>query len=203
MVNTRFIELINNIDIHHIIYMSQMTSKFICLMVFIIFSEGFSFDFDGDSWLTIPLPRESHFLGHEPPTDAVRWRNAQHAAKNGELIFLNKIFEQIHRGEDIYSPDVNFRWIQRQVDMFFTDKNRSTWSDLLQFPENRAPIVHLGHKGFTRPNYEGESNSFDPFDVKHLVRFKDKIPRKFIAVGCMDSNWGYLSTAYVNRYCLH
>lgn len=62
------------------------------------------------------------------------------------------------------------------------------------------PIVHFGTKHFDRPNFEGSMDGFDPWEVRHIVNFNEDIPRKFIGIGCMDSNWGWLSTAYVNRY---
>lgn len=73
----------------------------------------FSFDYAGDSWLSIPMPMVSNFIGYDPPTDERRWKESQLRAKSGELVLLNKIFEQIKRGQDIYSPDIHYKWVHK------------------------------------------------------------------------------------------
>ncbi len=160
-----------------------------------------SFEADGDSWFNIPLPTKSYFNGYDSPIDPVKWLDSQKIAKNGDFNLLSKILTQIPKAADIYCPDIHYRWVHQQADMFFTDLNHSKFDDLKLFPStSRAPLVHFGKKGFQFPNFEGNSISFDAFDVTNIVNFKQTIPRKFIAIGCMDSNWGWLSTAYINRF---
>ena len=64
-----------------------------------------------------------------------------------------------------------------------------------EYKTTRAPIVHLGHRFKKASGGDG----FKEYSSKNLCEYKEKIPGKVVVIGCMDSNWGYLSTNMMNR----
>lgn len=63
------------------------------------------------------------------------------------------------------------------------------------YTSTRAPIIHLGHR-FKKPDGR---DGFKEFSSKNLCEYKENIPGEVVVIGCMDSNWGYLSTNMMNR----
>ena len=76
---------------------------------------------------------------------------------------------------------------------------------------DRAPILLLGYGQFDRDpeNFEGPTkpgyygNLIEPSRVIRMYEQENfKLPKKTVAIGFMNENWGWLSTHILNRTCL-
>jgi hypothetical protein len=168
----------------------------------------------------VPMPQKSHFAGLEAPNDAAKWENAIEDACAGRLVLLDRALRVVgKRPDDIYrglkrhmlTHDMGDRHVSNgmkigaAVESYYKEKEHSEAAAGTGTGggkgrvrggsgSGRAPIIHLGHRTGKH------SRSFNEFDVKHLCEFRDELPGKLVAIGCMDSNWGYLSTNILNRY---
>ena len=119
----------------------------------------------------------------------------------GKLILLQKVLQTIqNNASDIYQGGVTHMWthnlgdahlsqmmtIPKAAEAYYKDKDSKT---------TRAPIIHLGHR-YTK---DDGSAGFREFTPKNLCEYKETIPGEVVIIGCMDSNWGYLSTNMMNR----
>jgi len=155
-------------------------------------------------WDTVLMPNKSYFIGLDAPMDAQRWRIAQIQAGRGEQILLSHVLKHINSPEQLCPGDLKFRWVHRATDVLIsTEPSDGGIDKLLTFNETgRVPIALLGYRIFDKPNFEGGSNRYVGFGPDQFFSDKNyKIPRKFIGVGNMDENWGWLSTYFHNRYC--
>lgn len=149
----------------------------------------------------IPMPSKSHFTGMDAPTDARKWDQAIEDVCAGKLILLNEVLKTTGDNfSDIYSGGISHMWSHNLGDvhlngnMKIKDAVRSYYQTR---PRNaRAPIIHLGHR-FKNP--EGKGFGFKEFPSKNLCQYDEDVPGKMVVIGCMDSNWGYLSTNMINR----
>jgi hypothetical protein len=148
----------------------------------------------------IPMPERSHFTGMEPPTDAIKWSQAIEDTCAGKLILLEKVLEVTrNRSQDIYSGGVSHMWthdigdLHLQNGMSIKKSARDYYNS--HSPNTRAPIIHLGD----RKKKPDGSSGFKEFASKNLCEYKEKIPGEIVVIGCMDSNWGFLSTNLMNR----
>jgi hypothetical protein len=146
----------------------------------------------------IPIPARSHFIGLDPPTDQSKWKEAIEKVCRGDLVLLKRVHERIHRHEDIYAPDKSYRWNHGLADILI-HKKLNMMQEISDFPENRAPIVHFGRRQFQGANLTGRCNSSDAYRPDRFINFKGSFPRKFLAIGMMNENWGWLSTNILNR----
>ena len=83
--------------------------------------------------------------------------------------------------------------------MHVTKRYHKNLDSIANFAPERAPIVSLGWRTFSKGDYDGELKAFDAFSPNEFSHFRGKIPRKFVGIGAMDQNWGWLSTAFLNR----
>jgi hypothetical protein len=147
----------------------------------------------------IPMPGKSHFTGLEPPSDAIKWGKAIEDACVGRLVLLDKALHATgNRSQDIYRGGTQHMWTHDMGDKYATNKVKIGAAVESYYKNDpmataRAPIIHLGHRNLNR------KGDFKEFASKNLCEFQDNIPGKMVAIGCMDSNWGYLSTNMLNR----
>ena len=147
----------------------------------------------------IPMPNHSHFIGLDPPNDSIKWKEAIETVCRGELVLLRRVHERIHRYEDIYAPDKSYRWNHHLADLLIHKKS-DMMKEINEFPENRTPIVHFGRRQFQNANFTGRCNSSDAYRPDRFINFQGSFPRKFLAIGMMNENWGWLSTNILNRF---
>ena len=172
---------------------------------------------DNNDWMSIKLPEKSYFMGFAPPTDAKKWEIAKQQARDGKLVLLPKIIEQIPNPQDIVDGDTAFRWIHRMGDVFLTtEKNNDPQKVLDEYfipvapfakSEKKIPVVLFGYREFeNKQTHSGNWIHFHPFTAENTLNYmrdgKLKLNRKIIGVGSMDENWGWLSTHILNRTCL-
>eukprot|EP01041_Mallomonas_annulata_P009672 gene9672-20114_t len=150
-------------------------------------------------WADIKMPNTSFFMDFEPPNNITKWEIAKLQASRGEQILLQKILDTIKSPTDFVPGDSKFRWVHRIADVLISNEDGGLAS-LLNFRGHRTPIGMMGFRKFDRPNFEGESTGFVGFGPDNLLNERKwTIPRKFVAVGSMDENWGWLSTYIHNR----
>ena len=146
----------------------------------------------------IPMPVKSHFMGMDPPNDPVKWSQAIEDSCSGKLVLLKQLLKQTNNSDEIYEGGITHMWSHRLGDMHVSN-GMSIKSVVKGYYEDngddKAPIVHLGH----RVKKSGGGRGFKEFSTKNLCEYKEKLPGKAVFIGCMDSNWGYLSTNMMNR----
>lgn len=155
---------------------------------------------DNDEWL-LPMPLKSYFQGYEPPSNQEKWNKAIRAARNGDQILLKKVQDIIKSPSDLIDGDKHFRWIHRMADIL-VDKVKG-FEQLNDYKGYRIPIVMIGHKVFQYKSFEGDVTGAKTMGIDEVLsNIKKKIltfPKKFIAIGNMDENWGWASSAFINR----
>ena len=155
------------------------------------------------------MPLTSHFADFLPPNNSQKWNHAQYLASQGEQVLLARILQHIKSPTEIIKSDRKFRWVHRLADALLSNK-MGGFSKLNSIHEFRAPIAKLGYRQFKYDHFEGEEigwESFSPQEVFEKLAKKEKelkhpIPKKFIGIGMMDENWGWLSTYFLNRTVL-
>ena len=171
-------------------------------------------------WSSIPMPSMSYFAGFSAPMDQAKWKVAQLQASNGEPILLKKILTQLSSSEDLFSMDRSFKWTHKLADALYSkstgyfkgldtlkvrDFNFTHNSTEMLTLTNRAPIILLGRRKYPKPDFEGHSDAWEtlnPNEILDLGRKRNspyKFPRKVVAMGLFDENWGWLSTYFLNR----
>lgn len=145
----------------------------------------------------VAMPHRSHFMGFGAPNDVVQWNIAQHIVCNGTLVLLQQVHKTIRSVRDIYQPDKQFRWTHHIADLFLV--NGMDFSELNKYTGDNAPIVSLGKREFSQPNYKGVQTAWTAFNPKNVGLFNRDIPKAFVGIGAMDENWGWLSTNFLNR----
>lgn len=157
---------------------------------------------DDLEWLSIPMPENSYFAGFQPPDDPDKWRKAQEDAMRGSPVLLNQVLKTIKCPGDILTGEKKFKWIHRLVDVF-VNRKVGVETAMKNYTGYRAPVVSMGYKVFDRKDMEGQETrtfTFSPSEIlSQLKKGKLNFPRKFIAVGLMDENWGWISTHFLNR----
>jgi hypothetical protein len=154
---------------------------------------------DDHMWNSIPMPKNSYFTGMDAPTNWSKWDEARELARKGELLLFHPAYMAL-KSKDMFTKDNSFRWSQCNfADIYFTKDDKFSNINFTSI-ENRAPIIHIGQRHFTKPNCEGNTLRQDLVHVSSIVQFQEKIPQKIICTHFMDSNWGWLSTFFVNRY---
>lgn len=168
------------------------------------------------------MPEKSHFTGLDPPTDALKWDQAIEDVCSGKLILLQQVLHVVgNRSGDIYSGGTSHSWshnlgdkhvingqkIKNIVNDYYNENGgsgsgsgRSSTGTVSSTVSNsnsnvRAPIIHLGHRMIK----EDGSPGFKEYVSKNICEYNEKVSGKMIVIGCMDSNWGYLSTNMLNR----
>ena len=153
-------------------------------------------------WMEVPMPEKSYFAGFQPPDNALKWRKAQLDAMSGRNILLDEVLKVIKCPGDILTGEKKFKWIHRIADVF-VDKKTGFEKAINNYTGYRAPVVSIGYKSFDRREFEGYeqfTRTVFPEEVlRQMQSNRVKFPRKFIAVGLMDENWGWLSTHFLNR----
>ena len=155
-----------------------------------------------DGWALIGMPRLSYFAGFDAPNDAARWSRAVEQAQSGKQILLQKVLTTIRCPGDLLTGEKKFKWIHRIADVF-VNRDSGFAEPLKNFTGYRAPITMIGYKLFDRKNWEGsELRSYTYIPkvlLQNLKKGKERFPRKFVAIGNPDENWGWLSTHFLNR----
>ena len=181
--------------------MLKIISSFFFFFIFKVFSvERFLKDSLLSPFLChqISLPSKSFFLGLDPPTNQSKWNLALESVCKGELVLLRRVHERIKSPEEIYSPDRFFRWNHHLADILLY-KDVEVNKALQEFTEKRAPIVHFGRRFFQKPNFKGDLTDWKPYGPEKFFDFKGSFKKKFIGIGAMDENWGWLSSNILNR----
>jgi len=168
-------------------------------------------------WNNIPMPSKSYFAGFSEPTNTSKWEIAKVQASKGDQILLRKILTDLVTMDDLFSVDKGFRWIHKIADAHYS-KNSGYFKGLESLVlhdqkhsqnesspvSNRAPIILLGKRFFPRPNYKGYPESWETLNPHEVLSLSQKgkpyrFPRKVVAIGLFDENWGWLSTYFLNR----
>jgi hypothetical protein len=153
------------------------------------------------------MPKKSYFIGFDPPTDDIRWKQAIKDAASGKQILLKKVNEQIKSFSEIVDGDINFKWVHRFSDAFIHDfagfKHLNLNATALD--GRVAPITLLGYHTYEYPNFMGRYINYQALSTNKLIeKYQStwfKLPKKIVAVGGMNENWGFLSTHILNRTC--
>ena len=157
---------------------------------------------DSLEWSALEMPTRSYFAGMQAPNDEARWKRAVDLAISGKQVLLKRMLETIRCPGDLLTGEKKFKWIHRVADVF-VNRQSGFEAPLKNFTGYRAPITMIGYKQFDRKNWEGvetRSFSYAPKHVlKNIRKGREKFPRKFLAVGALDENWGWLSTHFLNR----
>ena len=155
-------------------------------------------------WVSaMQMPAKSYFSGFDPPRDADRWKLAVQQARSGQQVLLNKVMGTIRVPGELLTGEKKFRWLHRLTDVFVS--RHTGFKEPMKNYTNthRAPIVMMGYNTFDHPNHEGRQiNSFSysaKYVLKHVRSGRERFTRKFVAIGGMDENWGWLSTHFLNR----
>lgn len=75
-----------------------------------------------ENWCMIPMPSKSLFK-FRPPSDPIKWRDAQYRASTGEQVLLKLISKTFTTPYDFLDGDRSFRSLHRIVDVFIDDNN--------------------------------------------------------------------------------
>ena len=152
-------------------------------------------------WRDILMPLNSYFSGFEPPTDQHKWSKSLKFAQAGSQVLAEKMLKDIKAPTEFLSGDVNFKPLHKLVDLFI-DKHKGV-DEVNNYIGARSPITLIGYQTFEHEYHDGarkESFSFPAHELsQQLSENKVKFTRKFVGVGNMDENWGYLSTHILNR----
>ena len=153
-------------------------------------------------WRDVPMPATSHFVDFEPPSDALRWNQALMQAARGEQVLLERVLRVIRSPTDLFESDKSFKWLHRVADFHKSSTKEDNWlTDLSRVKGTRAPVVMLGYRKFEHDHYEGPLTSIPSMGPGEIMRAGKAfiVPRRIVAVGNMDENWGWLSTYFLNR----
>lgn len=154
-------------------------------------------------WRDVAMPSKSFFADFDPPTNVLRWNQALLQAARGEQVLLERVLRVIRSPTDLFENDKNFKWLHHAADFRKSATKEDNWLTELQFVKGqRAPVVMLGYRKFEHPLFEGPLTgipSLGPGEIMKLGRGKFNVPRKIVAVGNADENWGWLSTYFLNR----
>lgn len=155
----------------------------------------------GSRMWDIPIPAVSYFSGFSPPNDKKKWNKALENAQQGKPILLKQVLKTITCPGDILDGEKKFKWIHNLVDIFASrDVGLVKSIQIKNYTGHRAPIVALGYREF---DVKGVETRALPFPASAVVKiFKNKklsLPKKIVALGMMDENWGWLSTHFLNR----
>ena len=152
-------------------------------------------------WGTMSMPSRSHFPGFDSPDDELRWNHAQFQASTGEHVLLASMLRSVRSPHDLIKSDNKFRWFHRLSDVQLDAKGKFDGLDQIRF--SRAPIAKLGYRRFAFRNHEGDEVARFTLNANEVLELKNQqpfnIPRKFVGVGLMDENWGWLSSYFLNR----
>ena len=149
-------------------------------------------------WL-IEMPTKSLFNGMGPPRHREKWQRAIRDAAEGEQVLLLASRRAIHSATDVLDGDIRFRWLHKFVDVLLS-RQEGMFKKLEQFKNiERAPIAMLGYHQFEKGVGEGDVVKHMSLGPDSVANKKVDIPRKVVAVGCMDENWGWASTHFLNR----
>ena len=159
-------------------------------------------------WENVAIPSKSYFAGFEAPNDALRWNQALLQAARGEQILLERVLQVIHTPTDLFENDKHFRWVHRMADLHKSATKEDGWLTNLgpfmhprhQQRGSRAPIVMLGYRKFEHENHEGPLTGIPSLGPGEIIKKGTlTVPRKIVAVGNVDENWGWASSYYLNR----
>lgn len=114
---------------------------------------------DTPEWCAAPMPSKSHF-GFDPPSDPIRWRQAQVAAARGEHSLLLESLKHFTQANDFLDGDTAFKYIHYYTDIFLdretgfsvltggaakVKSSRGYWRHSSYEPATRIPIVMAGY----------------------------------------------------------
>lgn len=181
-------------------------------------------------WLSIPMPNKSHFAGFDAPDSKAHWDAACAKAAAGEQVLLQQVLYQINSSRNLFVNDRTFRWTHKFADSFYTEgsggdifkgienvqvkkyTNDSPWdtnwiyqtygSAVASDASRRAPIVSLGKRNFSLPDYNGHVMGWEALGPSAFLKATSQqsmLRRSVVAVGLIDENWGWLSTYFLNR----
>jgi len=150
------------------------------------------------SWGIVEIPSKSYFAGFSPPNDTVKWKIAQLQASRGEQILLEKLLNAVRSPFDLIQTDINFKWLHKFAEYQQSEKN----FDMLEGIRTgqRAPVTMFGYNTFDRDIGEGNLAHFFSLNPAYIVKTKEfQVPKKVVAIGMFNENWGWLSTYFLNR----
>lgn len=171
---------------------------------------------DDKEWCNIDMPKESLF-NFPPPTDTLRWRNAQISAALGNQILLKKVNHIFKHPYDMLDGDTQFKNLHFIADFFADEKSmlssitggyisasnekRSKKVDNTTYLfdpyqskyAHRAPIVMIGYLKFAAGPYKGKVLGYESIQrrtfLKEFMHVEKYIkhPTIFIAGTCIYS----------------
>jgi hypothetical protein len=141
-------------------------------------------------------PSKSYFIGLDPPFDIGKWKKAEKAACGKHPVLLHHVLRKTTQAADIYAPDNAFRWSHRLVDLELSEDMKM--ADINNVTLDRSPIVLFGRMTFINGTV-GPITSVSHIDPVKASQDASTVRRKYVGIGMMDENWGWLSTSFVNR----
>ena len=154
-------------------------------------------NFDG-----ISMPKISYFasMGFSAPTNQDVWRKAINNANMGKQVLLQQVQMTIKRSEDIMNTNPNYQELRQYLDVSVTKftgfdpiKEKIDSLQYHNLSNHRALMVMFGDWG-------GFSLGTLLEHLKDNNTAIQMIPKTgIIGIGGGEDNWGWLSTAFVNR----
>ena len=141
-------------------------------------------------------PSTSLFRGLPAPTNLKKWLWALHQARAGNQVLLSRVMNS-NILDDLIQYDPEFRWIHKMSTAVMG--TREKWNLSTTANESRTPIVMFGYYRFRGGDIAGgvveELRTLEP----HSLGRQFKIPRRIVALGMPNENWGWASTYFLNR----
>eukprot|EP01035_Chromulina_nebulosa_P022400 gene22400-29004_t len=145
------------------------------------------------------MPNKSYFAGFNTPNNITKWKECLYQAYRGDQVLLNKVLNTIKSPFDFVTSDRQYKWTHRISEVHLS-ADSGYFDKLNDIKGYRAPITLFGYKDFDGNGFEGKQTNFHGLSPDDIYSKKDlHIPRKIVALGSMDENWGWLSSYILNR----
>lgn len=156
-------------------------------------------------WTSVEMPKESLFMGFDPPSDRDRWNVALQKASRGEQVLLQRAMRVLKNPNMFFNVDENMKWIFHNQDFVIEDNKEKRWGDEIpprhHHGGGRAPIVLFGKHTFDKADFEGDMTSVKTLSPDALRRSPQqaKFKNKIVGLGLPNENWGWASSYFLNR----
>jgi hypothetical protein len=128
------------------------------------------------------MPSKSNFYGMPPPSDKLKWINAQSQASSGEQVLLKAFLRAIANPLDLIHGKTQFKDVHRMGDAFLSKASGGLQS-LSTHRSARPPVTLFGFRTFGGANHEGVEHKFSGFAFDAYSKALGNMPRKMIVIG--------------------
>ena len=140
--------------------MSLPIFHFFIIVILIIFFVCKCQECNDVDWCSISMPSISYFK-FEPPTDPVRWKQAQILAASGRLVLLERISKVFPNPFDFLDGDRSFRRQHHMVDVFVDETRWLSGITNQNDGSNAKRVRKVRHDSQT---WEKEKKNVVPYD---------------------------------------